>query len=161
MKERWNNLALREKQTLVLGAFVLGIFFIYFGLWSPLNDKVNNMRAQIHRNQSLLVWMQNANTQIAALEKAPKPTAAAHMTGSLLSIIQREINRTPLVTALKQLHQTENDSVQMSFQQVDFDDLVAWLIQLSKEAGLTVTQMSVTPGATPGIVAADLVVKNA
>lgn len=159
MKERWNNLTLREKQTLSLGVLVIGILIIYLLVLSPLNNKVNTMRDQIHHNQDLLAWMQQTDKQIQDLAKTAQPTPTVHATGSLLSIVQKQINRTPLVSSLKQLHQGENDSVQMSFQQVDFDQLMAWLIQLSQQ-GLIVSQMSVTPSAAPGIVATDLVLKN-
>ena len=160
MKERWNNLTLREKQTVVLGALVVGILIIYLALLSPLNNKVNNMREQIRHDQELLGWMQQTDKQIQALAKTSQPAPTAHATGSLLSIVQKQINRTPLVSSLKQLHQGENDSVQMSFQQVDFDQLMAWLIQLSQQQGLIVSQMSVTPSTSPGIVATDLVLKS-
>ncbi|MHB1946864.1 MAG: type II secretion system protein GspM [Gammaproteobacteria bacterium] len=160
MKEWWNNLALREKQMLSLGGFFLVAFFIYLLLWLPLDNKVVTLRNQIQRNQELLAWMKEADKRVQILEKTAQPKKPTPLTGSLLSIVQKQINRTPLVSSLTQLHQVDNDSVQLTFQKVDFDQLMEWLIQLSKQQGIGVTQISITPGGAPGGVAADLVLKN-
>lgn len=159
MKEWWNNLALREKQMLSLGIFFVGLFLIYLLLWSPLDNKVAAIRNQIKRNQELLNWMKEADKRVQILEKAPQQKPIAPVSGSLLSIIQKQINRTPLVSSLTQLHQVDNDSVQLTFQKVDFDQLMRWLIQLSQQ-GIVITQMSVTPSANPGVVTTDIILKN-
>lgn len=159
MKEWWNNLALREKQMVTLGAFVIGIIALYVLLWSPIDTKVSTLRSQMVRNQELLSWMQDTDKQIQSYEKNSqlKPVRS---TGSLLSIIQKQINRTAFVTALSQLHQVENDSVQLTFQKVDFDKLISWLIPLTQQQGIVITQMLVTPSGTPGFVNVDLVLKS-
>lgn len=160
MKDQWNNLALREKQMVSAGALVISALIIYVLLWVPLNGKINDMRNQIRHNQDLLAWMIDADKRIQAAEKTTAPNPAIHNTGSLSSIVQKQINGTPLVSSLNQLHQVENDSVQLSFQKVDFDQLMQWLTQMTEQTGLLITQMSVTPSATPGIVAVELVIKS-
>ena len=159
MKEWWNNLALREKQTLSVGIFFLSLFLIYILLWSPLNTKVMSLRSHIQQNQELLTWMDAADKRIQVLEKTAQTKPAARPTGSLLSVIQKQINRTPLVTALTQLHQVDNESVQLTFEKVNFDQLITWLTGISQQ-GLLTTQLSITPGTTLGVVSADLIIKT-
>lgn len=159
MKEWWNNLALREKQMLTLGAFVIGILAVYVLLWSPIDNKVSTLRSQMVRNQELLSWMQDTDKQIQTYEKSSQQKPVRN-TGSLLSIIQKQINRTAFVTALSQLHQVENDSVQLTFQKVDFDKLISWLIPLTQQQGIVITQMVATPSGTPGLVNIDLILKS-
>lgn len=159
MREWWNNLVLREKQTLALGAFFVVLALIYLLLWAPLNDRAAMLRNQIRQHQTLLVWMEDADKRIQALEKNSQQKPNANSGASLLSIVQKQINGTPFVSALNQLHQVENDSIELTFQQVDFDKLMVWMIELTKREGLVITQMNVTPGATAGMAAVTVVLK--
>ena len=159
MKDRWNQLALRERQTLSVGGFFLCAFLIYILLWVPLTERTNLLRKQITANQNLLTWMQEADKRIQLLEKTTQEKPLTHTEGSLLSIVQKQINRTPLVSALTDLHQLETDSVQLTFQKVSFDQLMKWLIQITDQEGLVITQLTVTPGTTPGIADVVLVLK--
>lgn len=160
MKEWWNHLALREKQLLSLGFLFICIFLLYLLVLNPLDQKVTDIRNQISRNQELLAWMQDADKKIQSVEKSSLQNKnIGHSSGSLLSIIQKQINRTPLVSTLSQLHQVENDSVQLTFQKVDFDQLLKWLIQVSKQEGIQISQAHMTPSPSPGIVSAEIVVK--
>jgi general secretion pathway protein M len=158
MKEWWDNLVLREKQILSMGLLVLVFVAFYLILWSPLTDKVSTLRNQVQRNQELLAWMQDTDKRIQAEGHAAKPPVA-RASGSLLSIVQSQINRTQLVSVMTQLHQIDNDSVQLTFDKVDFDKLIVWLTQLTQQQGLIITQMTVTPSKEPGIVAADFILK--
>ncbi len=160
MKEWWDNLALREKQILSLGLLAILMLIFYIFIYSPLNDRVTTLREQIIHDQELMFWMQDADKRIQLLEKnAQPPQPTIHETGSLLSIVQKEINHTSLVGALTQIHQVDANSIQLSFQKVDFDKLMAWLIQLTSHHALTISQMGVVPSSSPGVVAADFILK--
>lgn len=158
MKEWWDNLALREKQMLLLGFFFISAAIIYFFMWSPLSEKEENLRHQIQRNNELLSWMQETDKQILTIEKKT-PIQPSRTKKSLLGFVQENINGSTLKENLTQLHQFETDSVQLVFQKVEFDKLITWLIKMTQQEGLTITQMSVTPSASAGIVQADLVLK--
>jgi general secretion pathway protein M len=158
MKEWWNNLVLRERQMVSLGAMIISLLFIYFFLWSPLDSTVTSLRSQIRHNQELLAWMQDADKRIQLLQKTARPAPVKQASGSLLSILQKQINGTAFVSALSQLHQVENNSVQLAFQKINFDALVGWLIKLNQQ-GIQITQMTVAPSDVPGIVGVELVLK--
>lgn len=160
MKERWNELALREKQIVSAGAFVVSLLLLYVLIWLPLTNKLDELRNKIRHNQELLIWMQDADKNIQALEKAPAKNPTVHATGSLLSIVQKQINGTTFVSNLTQLHQVDSESIALSFQKVEFDRLIQWLTPFLQHYGLTIVQMSVTPSTTPGIVTADLVLRG-
>lgn len=160
MKEWWNNLILREKQMVSLGALIIGAAFIYLVLWSPLDNHVSQLRSQILNNQELLAWMKKTDKRIEILEKKPEHNASKPSSGSPLAIVQKQIKTSPLAKSLDQLHQAENNSVQLTFKKVNFDKLMTWIIALTKQQGLIVTQMTVTPSATAGIVATDVTLSS-
>jgi type II secretory pathway component PulM len=155
MKERWANLSLREKQTTTLGALGAAILLCYTLIWSPLSEKLDQLRHQIKSDQSLLSWMQESNKRIEALEKTAEHIS--HKTnGSLLGNIQTSVNNSTLAKQLVQLQQSENDTVQLHFQQVGFDNFIKWLIMLCQQQHLTVMQLTISPGDTPGVVDTEL-----
>lgn len=158
MKEWWMNLALREKQMVGAGGIVIALFLIYEIIWAPFINKMDHIRKEIRNDQQLLVWMQASDQHIQALERILKKDHA-RSTASLLGIVQTQINNSNVGKGATQLKEADSDSVQVSFQSVSFDELVTWLNTLWQEQGLIVSQARVTPGNTPGIVSADIILK--
>lgn len=154
MKDWWLNLSYREKQTTSLGAFVVVIFLIYALIWSPLSNGVNTLREKIRSNQSLLSFMQESDKRIQALKQ--NNVVSRSSTISLLNLVQTDINNTSLARGITQLQEMENDTVSLRLQKVSFDSLMKWLTVLCRDQLLTISQMSVTPSADPGIVNVDL-----
>lgn len=155
MKEWWLSLSSEEKQTTLLGTLVAAILLIYALIWSPLSNKVDALRDKIHHNQALLSWMQQSDKKIELLEKSQQPSSR-NANLSLLNIIQTESNQTAFANNISQLQQAENDSVDLRLQKVSFDALIKWIIDLCSKEKLVITQLSATPGTTPGIVDAEI-----
>lgn len=160
MNEWWLNLSLREKQIISAGALAVVIFLLYLILWLPLSNRVVNLREQIVRDQKLLLWMRDANQRIQDVEKNLQNKKPTESNASLLNIIQKQINKSTFVSSLNQLKQAENDSVQLSFNNVDFDRLIQWLTELWQQQGIVISQMSVTASGTPGVVNTDFILKK-
>lgn len=160
MKEWWDNLSLRDKQMFSLGVIVVVLFLIYLLIWSPLNNKVNSLRTTLQHNQNLLAWMQSAEKQIQLYENTATKNSTEQNTVSLLTIVQNEINQSGIAKDLAQLHQAENDSVQITFQHVDFDALITWLTQLWQQHDITISQASVKKTDAQGVVSAEIILKR-
>lgn len=156
MKQWWQELSLREKQSVSVGSIAIAIFIIYSWIWSPLDHKITSMRTQIEQNQKLLAWMQAADKQLANSAKQIQSTSTTSTSKSLLSIAQNQIKQSSLSNQSYQLRQAESDSVQLSFKQVDFDKLITWLSDASRQQTLMISQLTVAPSDTPGIVSAEL-----
>lgn len=157
MKEWWLNLSLHEKRMVSLGLVVILAGLFYALIWSPLHASVASLRDQLQHNQSLLSWMQTTDEQIQAIEKTGQKPRMAEGNASHLSLVQDSLKQSPIADAITQLVQTDKDSVKLNFQKVNFDALIAWLTDLWQQQGLVVTQLSIKPGDTPGIVTADFV----
>ncbi len=158
MKEWWDNLALREKKIIIYGGALLILFLLYEIVWSPFTNKVDSLRKSVTQNQALLIWMQNADQRLQSIVNTQKNKTTTNE--SLLSIMQREVNKSPLATHVTQLRQAENDSVQLTLQKADFDRLIALLTDLSNQDGLTVSQFTATATGVPGEVMADVTIKQ-
>jgi type II secretory pathway component PulM len=156
MKQWWQELSLREKQSVSVGSIAIAIFIIYSWIWSPLDHKITAMRTQIEQNQKLLAWMEAADKQLANSAKQIQSASTTSTSKSLLSVAQNQIKQSSLSNQSYRLRQAESDSVQLSFKQVDFDKLITWLSDASRQQNLMVSQLTVAPSDTPGIVSAEL-----
>jgi general secretion pathway protein M len=157
-KEWWGNLKTREKQTVLIGGVVLVIACLYFGIWSPLINKMALTRQQILVSENLFAFMKAADKAIASrtteISTRPKVTPVA-----LMSDLQNKIKESGLSNSLTQLKQLSNDTVTLQFQKVDFDQSVQLFLSLIKQYNVSIVQWSVTRDKTPGVVSQDVVIK--
>ena len=158
-KTTWHSLALREKQMVAAGIFAIVIFLLYLIIWLPISNKAESLRGQIEQNHQLLTRMESADSRIQSLQQSMQSSTSTSAK-SVLSIIQNEIAPAGFSKNLSTLRQIDAHSVQLNLQNVSFDSLIKWLAQLSKTRGLQVTQMTVLPTGTQGLVTAEVILKG-
>lgn len=158
MKEWWTNLALREKQIVFFGGIFCFLLFFYILIWLPFTNHISNLRHKIQQNHKLLTWMQEASQQIFKLEK--NSTHEKISATSILSLLQNEISKSPFAKHITKLRQADSSSVQFSLQKIDFDALITWLILLSKNDGLIVAVISLTPADKAGLVSGEITLRS-
>lgn len=159
LKEWWSNLAQREKQMVAIGGTLLGLFLFYQLIWSPCLNYIDGLRNKIKTGQTLLVWMQGADKEIARVQSQSKGEKKAVSPVVLLSSLQREIAKSALDQQLTQMKQAANDTIALQFQKVAFDKLVTLLTDIAKAEPVSIAQMSVIGDKTPGIVNAEIMLK--
>lgn len=157
-KEKWHQLAVREKVGVAVSSVAILMFAFYQGFWSPMLESVNNMRTNISSQEKLLAWMQSADV---ALNQAAdsQHTVKLESPMSLLTLLQKKLNQANLTIA--QLKQSGNDSVQLELQKVNFDKFIVILTKILSEQQVSVTQLSVTAQNAPGVVDVNLILKLA
>lgn len=158
IKEKWQQLSLREKQAVSLGAVVVTIFIFYQAIWKPALDHLASLRSKIISDQKTLAFMRAADN---ALQKSEKLSSVKNQNSSvpgLLSQLKNQINAAGLEQSLTQLKQSANERVEIHFQKVEFDKLMALLIKIMKENPVTISQLSVLAIDAPGFVNADIII---
>jgi type II secretory pathway component PulM len=160
MKERWGDLSMREKQAMRLGTAITIMVLMYGLIWTPLHNYILTLRHQTAQQRALLTWLQTADQQIRTAEGMRQKSTPTHSAAARLSIIQNSLKQSQLEKNVSQLTQTENDVVQLNFQQVAFDPLIAWLTQLWQQQGLLASQVIIKPSRTVGMVTAELTLET-
>lgn len=161
MKSKWQQLALREKQMLVLGGIVMILAMFYGFIWAPLANKVSSLRADVQHNQQLLSFMQAASKKIQSFSGANRDALNNPSHASLLSGVQQQLHQPPLSQYPVLLKQADSDSVEVSFKQVNFDLLMTWLIRVSEQNHWVVKQMTITQSTALGVVATTFILTSA
>lgn len=161
MKEWWQQLASREKNTVMVGGVVVLLFLIYALIWSPISSGVARLRNNITKNQQLLVWLQGVDKQLRILGGSQSETTTEAFTSpaALLGWLQSSIQQAGIARQLTQIKEGADESITLHFQEIDFDTLIAWLVQAKQEQHFNITQMTVIKLAAPGVVQVDLVLQ--
>ena len=154
MRNWWMNLGLREKQYLSLGCLFVVFFIFYQCIWSPINAKKESLRNMISSETELLSWMEKTNLRIQRFEKLSHQNSPH--SGSVLGLVQTAVNESAFVKNSTPLKIGQDNSVQLSLKNVEFDQLIKWLTGLWDKQGLVVKQITVTPNGNNGVVNADL-----
>lgn len=163
MKEYWvkfkewhTQLEQRERRMVNVGGAALAAAIFYFGIWSPFLGRVDDLRVTIGGQQKTLAWMKNAEqkmTQLAAGNGGGKQVMSPV---ALLSLLQERVNQAGMKDALTQMKQAANDSIQMQFKNVSFDQLIKLFISVMQSSHVKVTQFSAIAENMPGMVSADV-----
>lgn len=149
IKERWLQLSIREQQTVKIGGIFLILLMMYFAVWSPLTTSVTDLKIAANENTALLHWMEDTDQKIELLQK----NSSTNHARASLSMIQQTIQHSDISNNLSDMQQKERDSVQLVFKEVNFDQLMTWLIDHSSE-GWIISEFSITKTSKPGMVSA-------
>lgn len=160
VKEMWSQLALREKRIVSIGGVLLIVFIFYAGIWSPLLEKAAAMRQALINNQATLVWMQETDKQLRALEAKTKHEVSRLTPIALLSILKNKISEMNLTPYLTQLKEANQETIHIQFQKIEFDSFMQLMIALTKEHNIAIKQMSVVADTVPGIVDIELSIQS-
>ncbi|OUD16164.1 type II secretion system protein GspM [Thioflexithrix psekupsensis] len=125
----FNHLQSREQWMLLLGGLSLLLIFIYFFLWEPFAQHRQQLIQHIHAQEQDLQWMRQAALQIQQLrvQQIPhSPTIGTH----LLTTIENSIRTGDLAQINKRIEPQNEQTVRISFEQVEFTRLMQWLAVL-------------------------------
>jgi len=158
-KERWMQLAEREKQAVLIGGLIVILFILYQCIWSPILNHIEDMRKRIATNQKTLLWMRSADRTMQNMghQSAKKKTVSLVM---FLSEMQHRIQSAGLLSSLTQLKQSANEAIEMHFQTVEFDKLIRFLLAVTHDYPVSISRFSVSKTDVSGVVSADIVMKQ-
>lgn len=152
----WARLGPRERRVLGGGGVALLLIIGWFGVWEPLTQGVAQRRAQVQEQQALNRWMQQAAAELQQQRGLGG--------GSLLATVERSARQAGFGVALKRVETAPGSAsggVQVWFERVSFDEMMAWLVQLRRSERIKVTTLTIERLDSPGLVNAALTLHRA
>ncbi|MBF6057969.1 MULTISPECIES: type II secretion system protein GspM [Thiomicrorhabdus] len=143
LKQKWQELAARERALIVALAGFLLVMALYQWLWLPVQDARQEAQNQMDTAKQEWLWL---------VEKAPSvPGSAALRQTSvlptdkteLMALLQKRLKQENLYDDLQQI-QLSSKGVKVAFENVDAARLLRWLEGLEREAILP-SKMSLSP----------------
>ncbi|MCX7120183.1 MAG: type II secretion system protein M [Gammaproteobacteria bacterium] len=140
IKTWFNNLLLREQKIVLTGGIIFFILFFYMALWNPLSTAVSNYKIKVRSEEQLLCYMQKALVRIQTLKASGAQIGTEQ--GDLLTVAEQTLTAKNLSSFLKQVQQPQHNQIDLTFENVPFDQLMLWLQALSAQYGVRVVQLS-------------------
>lgn len=151
----FDGLAPRERVLVAAAAVMVLVAIVVIGVVRPLAGARAAALAQIEDKQAVL-----ADIERVAARFGPQSGAAARQAQpsgeSLVVLVDRTSRSRGLAPYLKRNEPDGNASIRLRFENVPFDELAAWLVELQATQGIAVATANADPGDATGRVTANL-----
>lgn len=125
----------RERHLVISGAVLLIIMILYVAIWEPLTSSVEKLRATARDQQTALVWMKQASSEIRRLRGSQGRKALASGQ-SLLTLVDSTAKSSGLGGAMKRVQPDGENKVRVWMEGASFDEVIRWLVQLESSHGV-------------------------
>ena len=140
--KRWLQLSSTEKKIVMILGILVTIVLYFLLVWYPLNTASQDIHDRITQQQKLNIWLSQATAQINELRNnKEKPKTIKN--NSLLSIVDAESKINTWAKAVTSIKQGENNQVEVTFDKINFDDLMGGLEQLWQKYNIQATKVFV------------------
>lgn len=138
LKTHWHHLQERERWLLVAGILAATLFVYYYFIYSPLATNLEKNTIQLLEQKQTLQWMKQINP-----DELPDKQVKAISNSQLLTLLANQLKESTSLKYPFQLQQTGSGDIQLSFEQVPFENLIAWLAGLGENYNVTLKQFNV------------------
>ncbi|WP_417683664.1 type II secretion system protein GspM [Pseudidiomarina aquimaris] len=153
LQQRWQQLNSRERLLVSIAGVVLLICVVYFALWQPLQNGIDQRELQRNAQQDTLSWVrENTGRYLALSKQSGTPqratsNAGATELGDIPRIVTEQARRLQLDVGRMS---PEGQALVVVMNDVPFNQVLALLDALQSQAGLSIEQLDITRGNTPG-----------
>ncbi|WP_411359085.1 type II secretion system protein GspM [Pseudidiomarina salilacus] len=154
IQQRWQQLNGRERMLVSLAGIFIAICVVYFAMWQPLQNGIEQRALQRDAAQETLNWVRENTGRYLAL----KDQGTSNTTNSSAPRRANEMGDIPrLITEFARAQQLdvgrmtpEGESLVVVMNEVPFANVVAFLDSIEAETGLQIEQMDITRANKPG-----------
>ena len=148
--QKWFNSLPRRQQLAVSVAAAVVLFYLLFALvWQPMATSVDTLKRQ---NKAAEQSLQNIKALVAEHQQLQQSGTA--QIGGSRQTLTRLIDSTARSNQLSmsRLQPSSSGDVQVRFENVEFNRILAWLNQLEMANGIVIKDLSISPTAAAGAV---------
>jgi general secretion pathway protein M len=145
LKSWYAGLSEREQKLVSVGAGLGIVFILYLTIWAPLSASITTQSNALANEKETLVWVQNQSARAQILRQS---VTQSSFSGSLTQLVNQTTRRAHIPVSRMQ---PQGDDLQVSIDQVAFNELLKWLDILEKQ-GVRVILSDVSEADTQGFV---------
>lgn len=149
VKTWYAGLEPREQTTVRWGA-VAAVVIVVLGIVLQSHAAVSRAEKRVETKRTDLAYIQSVLPELRA---APVPQGGGE---SLVIVVDRTTRDSGLAMSLRGTEPAGQTSVRVRFEGASFDSMVAWLLRLQREYGVSVQAASFERGGAPGLVNANV-----
>jgi len=146
MKAHWQQLEQKEKQLISILIATLLLAGGYWLLWQPLQNDIINTQRKVNVQTQTLADVKAIGQKIVDLQGGQGKRSEV---GDLNQLVSRSAARNKIeITRI----QAKSDNLQVWIDDVNFNQLIAWLEQLNKQYGIEIQNIDLSVSDVKGMV---------
>lgn len=145
MKEWFSQLNQREQMSLLALGLALGLYFLYIIIWSPLNNRREELALQ---NGAVAESLERVDAMVSELLQLRSSGSKPGAKRNLITVINASTTRLQL--SVSRLQPNSRGEIQVRLESATFDDVLRWLHEMEYREGLLVRELSVSQTGTVG-----------
>ena len=145
MKDWFAQLSQRDQMSLMVLAVVLALYLLYMLVWSPLDNRRDDLALQNTAIAESRVRVDAMVSEVLQLRQSgAKPGAKRNLT----SVINASTSRLQLPVI--RLQPNSRGEIQVRVENANFDDVLKWLYEMEYKEGLLVREVSLVQTGSVG-----------
>jgi general secretion pathway protein M len=141
----------REQLLLLLMAFFLGAYLLYFMVLTPVAAKRDEMAA---RNNAAVEVLKRVDGMVSEVLRLQNSNEGVSQKRNLTTLINQSTSALGL--PVSRLQPNSRGEIQVRVENASFDDLLKWLHDMEFNQSLLVREVSITQAGSPGRVNASV-----
>lgn len=138
----WLSLQPREQQLVKIAGVCISIGLFYAAIWQPIHQARSDSEIKAKAAAEQLSWLQS---RLPLLTQ----NSAVASSGSINDIVAQTAPQFKIKVSRMQ---PQNDQLQLSLEDVPFEQLLRWLTELQTKHGVQLLQLDIAVSEVPGTV---------
>jgi len=152
----WGGLSGRERLLLGIGLGAVGLTVLYLGLLEPLQTSQTRLQAQVAAEAATLARVRALASEAGQLQQGATPRGTLPGAQSLLAVLNDAAQSGGIQSSIERVVPNGAGEASVTFEDIAFDALAAWLVDLRTRFGIEASRLVIDKGAAPGRVNANL-----
>jgi len=152
IRQRFEELAPRERRLVYLAGGFVAAAAIYLIIVMPLQAYSSRAASRVAQKTADLAWMQ----QVAPQVMAAAATGGSGSGESLVVLVDRTAREAGLGASVRDQSPDGDNGLRLRLEGAPFDVMIAWLVSLQQQHGVTVDSANIDAATAPGLVNASL-----
>ncbi|KAA1149681.1 type II secretion system protein M [Pseudoalteromonas sp. FUC4] len=136
LMKQWRSLKEQEQQLVMVAGGVFIIFILVMGIFRPLNNAIEKAQQSQIKQQELLAWVDDS---IVKLKAAGNKSVASNT--NLSQVVNSTRGRYKINISKMQ---PSSDSLRLTLDSVEFNQLIEWLDELVNQHGLKIENLDLS-----------------
>ncbi len=158
IRDYWHRYRNEKPYWMILAGIVIGYLIYYLLVINTFNSKIDDTAVNIDRKQNQAIWIAKASQEVSRLRQ----TVVAKTTNnkdSAFNLVNQAINEKGWTSIISDLHQVEDNRIQLTFNAISFNELTDWLENLYTHKDVFVAEANINK-TNPGVVQATLILQK-
>ena len=139
----FQSLSIRERNLSIVTLFMVIIYCLYMFIYAPIETEKMLIEQKMISQTKLYDYLKTISVEVSELRNNQQMSPMTAETESLMTEVEASSVHMQIKPAIKSIISEGENKVNISIEEIVFDTLITWLIQLEALHGITVTNITI------------------